>query len=127
MAKVTAEARTDQTVVYLGNRNGIEVLDDPNDSTKKIRQKIPVGPKKRCTEIVFPADRKLVEAVTEITDPHRGIWQAHSDDESPAWVAAAGPLAAGITMVLAEHWPGLEVRDPEPAGSPAPSDTGQEG
>jgi hypothetical protein len=112
MAKETAEA-DDLTVVRLGNRAAIEVLPDPDDDTKKVRTKIR-GPKKNYTELVLPAHITLMEAAQQITDPNRGIWQAHSDDKAPAWVAGSGPLAAALTQLLGAHY-GVEVREFDPA------------
>ncbi len=100
-----------RTIVYLGNRNGIEVLPDPDkDDGSTIRQKIAAGPKKRCTTIVLAPGITLLEAAVQITDTARGVWQAHSDDDKPAWVASTDPALA---QLLAAQY-GCEVRDPEP-------------
>lgn len=122
MAKASAVA-DDPTVVYLGNRDAIEVLRDPDDDTKVVRSKID-GPKKNCTTILLGTDERgkpltLMQAAQQITDPTSGVWQAHSDAEKPAWVAVSGPLAAPLSQLLGAHW-GIEVREPEPA-------TGSEG
>lgn len=100
-----------RTVVYLGNRNGIEVLPDPTkDDGSTIRQKISRTPKKRATKVVLARGISLLEAAVQITDPHRGVWRSHSDDEKPAWVASTDPALA---QLLAAQY-GCEVRDPDP-------------
>ncbi|MER5608346.1 hypothetical protein AB0F93_00120 [Micromonospora tulbaghiae] len=115
MAKDTAE-QLDRTVVYLGNRNGVEVVEDPDadapadgEAPKMIRQPIG-GPKKKCTTVVLPPGTPLLEAATLITDPARGVWRSHSDDPAPAWVASTDPELA--RLLGAQY--GCEVRDPEP-------------
>jgi hypothetical protein len=113
----TADAPEEQgrTIVYLGNRAGIEVLPDPNsDDGTTIRTPIQDGPTKRCTKVVIARGATLMEAAVHITDPARGVWQAHSDDPAPAWVSAEGPNAAALAQLLAAHYGGIEVRDPEP-------------
>lgn len=108
-----------RTVVYLGNRDAIEVLADPDDdhetaaaeerAIRRIRQPLPAG--KRCTTVVLAAGLPLLQAAHDITHPERGVWQAHSDADKPAWVASTDPALA---QILAAHW-GCELRDPEPA------------
>lgn len=121
MAKATAEAKEEapapreRTIIYLGNRNGIEVVPDPDkDDGTTIRKPIETGPKKRCTKIVLAPDATLIEAITSITDTARGVWQAHSDDPAPVWVAGSGPLAETLVPFLSAQYGGIEVRDPEP-------------
>ncbi len=116
MARSTAED-TDRTVVWLGNRNAVEVVDDPDadppaegQEPRKIRRKIAGAPKKNCTRVVVAEGATLMEAAVHITDPARGVWQAHSDAPAPAWVASTDPALAGL---LASHW-GCELRDPDP-------------
>jgi len=116
MAKASAAA-DDRTVVYLGNRDAIEILRDPDDDTKVVRSKID-GPKKNCTTIVLGTDGDgkpltLMQAAQQITDSTSGIWQAHSDAAKPAWVAVSGPLAPELSQLLGAHW-GIEIREPEP-------------
>jgi hypothetical protein len=114
----TADAPEEQarTIVYLGNRNGIEVVPDPDadDDTTVVRRKIEGGSKKRCTTVVLAPGITLMEAAVQITDTARGVWQAHSDDQAPAWVAVDGPQADALAQLLAAHYGGIEVRDPEP-------------
>ena len=106
-----------RTVVYLGNRKSIEVVDDPGDvraaadegrEPAKIRRALPR--KKNCTTVTLPAGLTLLEAVNDITHPQRGVWQAHSDADAPAWVASTDPALA---QFLAAHWR-CELRDPDP-------------
>lgn len=115
MAKDTSAGATTgapaRTIVYLGNRNGIEVLPDPDKSDgSTIRQKISKTAKKRCTTVVLAPGTTLLEAAVQITDPARGVWRSHSDDPAPAWVASTDPALA---QLLAAQY-GCEVRDPEP-------------
>ncbi len=106
MAKETAEqTEPERTVVYLGNRKPISVIEG---------ERVPGTPGKRCTTVSLRPDATLLEAVQEIVSP-QGVWQAHSDAEAPAWVAAQGPLAEPLTQLLASHYR-CEVREPEPAG-----------
>lgn len=112
MPKSAAEEAPDQTVVYLGNRNAIEILPDPDDpENPERRTRTPIKtPKKSITEITPPTGLRLLEIATLITDPHRGVWQAHSDDDAPAWVASTDPALASV---LSEHWGGIEIREPD--------------
>lgn len=124
MAKEASKARSatadapeepGRTIVYLGNRNGIEVLPDPDkDDGTTIRKQIAEGPKKRCTTIVLAPGTSLMEAAVQITDPARGVWQAHSDDDAPAWVAVDGAHSPMLEQILSQHFGGIEIRDPEP-------------
>lgn len=124
MAKTTAKETAAEdapqqeqarTTVYLGNRNGIEVLPDPDsDDGATVRRQIQGGSKKRCTTIVLAPGVTLMEAAVQITDPGRGVWQAHSDDDAPAWVAVDGPQAEALASLLSAHYGGIEVRDPDP-------------
>lgn len=125
---------SDYTVVYLGNRKAVEVLDDPNDlaaataedrAPAKIRAELPG---KRATTVVIPAGTSLMDAAREITHSTAGVWQAHSDADSPAWVASTNPELAKL---LSTHW-GCELRDPAPepvagddAVEPAPAKKGR--
>jgi hypothetical protein len=113
----TAEAPAeDRTVVYLGNRNAIESVEDPNDveaagqeerSVNRMRTPLPG---KRCTTVILAPGTKIMDAAYEITHATRGVWQAHSDADAPAWVASTDPALA---QLLAAHW-GCELREPEP-------------
>src|SRR2546430_12005761 len=115
-----AEDNAEPTVVYLGNRNAVEVLDDKDDllaaadegrAPARIRQALPG---KRCTTVSVPAGLSLMEAAYDITHSTRGVWPAHSDDAAPTWVASTDPVLA---QLLAAHW-GCELRDPEPQAEP---------
>ena len=106
-----------RVVVYLGNRKAVEVVDDPDDlqtaaadgrTPNRVRRALPRG--KRCTTIVVAPDLSLFEAVSDITNPARGVWQAHSDADAPAWVASTDPELA---QFLAAHWK-CELREPDP-------------
>lgn len=107
----------ERTVVYLGNRKAIEVLDDPDDleaaaaegrAVNRIRRPMPRA--KRCTTIILAPGLSLVDAMAEITNPTRGVWQAHSNADAPAWVASTNPALASF---LAAHWQ-CELRDQDP-------------
>lgn len=117
MAKATtgaaAEEAPDQTVVYLGNRNGIQIIEDPDhpgDPSKATREPIPNAPTKNLTGIVLAPGLSLLEAAVQITHQSQGVWQAHSDDDRPAWVASTD---AGLARVLSDHWGGIEIREPD--------------
>ncbi len=113
----TDEGTDARTVVYLGNRKAVEIVNDPDDvataaaegrDPQRIRRAMPLG--KRCTTVVLARGLSLLEAVNDITHAQRGVWQAHSDAEAPAWVASTDPALA---QFLAAHWK-CELRDPEP-------------
>lgn len=129
-AAAAAEPEAPRAIVYLGNRNVIEVLADPDDAEAALAENRPVktdrvphtdGPKKRCTTVIIPADWTLLDAVNNLTHPTRGTWQQHSDDETPAWVASTWPE---LSTLLSAQWGGIEIREPDPApvGEP-PADT----
>lgn len=99
-------ADPDRTVVYLGNRDAVEVLTDDDGNTE--RRALPKG--KRCTTVVLAPDLSLMQAAYDLTHPGRGVWQAHSNADAPAWVASTDPALARL---LADHWR-CELRDPEP-------------
>jgi hypothetical protein len=108
---------TPATTVYLGNRAAVEERADPDDTEEAAAdQGRPLNrvrvalPGKRCTTISIPADMGLLDAAYSITHPQRGVWAAHSDKDSPAWVASTNPALADL---LAAHWQ-CEKRDPEP-------------
>lgn len=109
----------ERTVVYLGNRDAIEVLTDDDGTTE--RRALPEG--KRCTTIVLAPDLPLMDAAYDITHSSRGVWNAHSDADAPAWVASTDPALASL---LASHW-GIELRDPEPATDQPTTDDDGEG
>jgi hypothetical protein len=100
-----AEPDTESTVVYLGNRKAVEMVNGERNALTG----------KRCTTVVIPAGTSLMEALQAITSP-QGVWAAHSDDVAPAWVASAGPLAGPIVQLLSAQYPGVEVREPEQEG-----------
>lgn len=109
MGKDTAKEATQQTVVYLGNRNAIQILENPDDPSH--HQRWPVdGPIKNLTAVTLAPGLSMLQAALQITDPGRGIWQAHSDDPAPAWVASTDP---GLARVLSDHWGGIEIREPD--------------
>lgn len=96
-------AEQPQTVVYLGNRKTVTVVEG---------ERVPHAGK-RCTTVVFPADITLMDAFRDVTSP-QGVWANHSDAPAPAWVAASGPLAEPLIQLLSAQYPGVEVREPEP-------------
>jgi hypothetical protein len=101
-------AEEPRTIVYLGNRKAISITPDGDRVAY---------PGKQCTRVVLRPDASLMEAAQEITSAN-GLWASHSDADSPAWVAAEGPLADGLVALLAAHYK-AEIRDvehPEPAG-----------
>jgi hypothetical protein len=106
----TAEETPDQTVVYLGNRNAIQIIENPDDPSDFTREAIKGAPKKNMTAVTLAPGLSLLQAAVQITDPARGVWQAHSDDEAPAWVASTD---AGLARVLSDHWGGIEIREPD--------------
>lgn len=136
----SALTRTDETndstdpyagrvVVYLGNRQAVEVLEDPDDiaaaeqenrAPNKLRRALPG---KRCTTILLAPDTPLMQAAYEITHLTQGVWQAHSDADTPAWVASSSPALAAL---LGEHYR-CEVREPDPTDGAATTDEGGEG
>jgi hypothetical protein len=100
-----AVEETAVTVVYLGNRHAVETIRD-EDGTPQRRV---MSPAKRCTTVVLPAGTTLFDAAHDIVHS-RGVWQAHSDADKPAWVASTDP---DLAKLLASHW-GTELRDPDP-------------
>lgn len=109
------ETDAEPTIVWLGNRDAIEVLTDPA-SGEKVRMPID-GPRKNCTRMHLAPHLKLLEMAYDITHAERGMWQAHSDG-APAWVASTNPALAAV---LAEHY-GCEVREPDPDHVPSGDD-----
>jgi hypothetical protein len=110
MAQTDTEATAaDRTVVYLGNRNTVVVQPDGEREPY---------PGKRCTTIRLRADASLLDAITEIA----AAWRHMSDDDAPAWVAADGPLADTVVSLLEAQYPGIEVREPDPADENLPPD-----
>lgn len=97
----------EEVIVYLGNRDAIEILEDPETGDKK-RVALPAG--KRCTTVHLVPGMSLMDAARDLTHPEGGVWQGHSDAEAPAWVASTNPVLA---QLLANHW-GCELREPEP-------------
>jgi hypothetical protein len=114
------------TVVYLGNREALEVVDDPADldaaaaegrSANKVRSPIPG---KQCTTIRIPAGVSLAQAFTDITSPG-GVWAAHSNAAGPAWVATDNEA---LSYLLSAHYK-CERREPDPTHQPS-TETGGE-
>lgn len=97
----------DRTVVYLGNRAAVEVVETDNGDRE--RRELPKG--KRCTTVLLAPGLGLMEAAYELTHVTRGVWQAHSNADAPAWVASTDPALASL---LASHWK-CELREPQPA------------
>ena len=114
MAKATtADGAPDQTVVYLGNRNAVQSVehpDHPGDPSKATREPLTGAPRKNITAITLAPGLPLLEAAVQITHPVQGVWQAHSDDDRPAWVASTD---SGLARVLSDHWGGIEIRTPD--------------
>lgn len=108
------QAASERTIVYLGNRDAVEVITDEDGHTE--RRAMPKG--KRCTTVALAPGLSLMEAAYDITHASRGVWNAHSDAAAPAWVASTDPALASL---LASHWK-CELRDPEPADQPATDD-----
>lgn len=98
----------ERTVVYLGNRDAIQILDGE-------RAPIVGAPRKNCTFIRVAPDTALLDAAAEIT---RDLWPAHSDAATPAWVASNDPA---LTQLLADHWD-CEIREIEPDHVPSGAD-----
>ncbi len=113
------------TVVYLGNRKAVEVIEDPDDAATAAQEgRAPARSRrplrgKLCTVVRIPAGTPFMETVTDIVSA-RGLWPAHSDAEAPAWVASSDSVLA---QFLARHW-GCELRDPDPdQATNVPADT----
>jgi hypothetical protein len=128
-AAMDEEIKRGGVIVCLGNRAGIELVADPNDSEEtaaaegRAIRKVPnhLGDGKRCTTVVIPADNGIAAGFVDITSP-TGIWSAHSADPAPAWVASTNPVMASL---LAQHY-GCEQREYEPdhePSAPAAADT----
>ncbi len=124
-------------VVYRGNRDAVETVDDPNDTAAADEGRAPARlrtpiPGKQCTTVRIPerdGGVTLAEAFVDITAPG-GVWATHSDGR-PAWVATD---PEGLSWLLASHY-GCERREPDPdhqpststeAGAEAGSGTGEE-
>lgn len=117
MAKATD--KTDEqpkTRVWLGNRSAIEIVDDAKAAAKmtadeiaehgirKTRRRIPVA--KAATFIAVEPGLKLFDQIRDITK----LWPNVSDADAPAWIASTDSRLAEL---LAEHYGGIEVREPE--------------
>jgi hypothetical protein len=101
-------------VVYLGNRDAVERPEDPDDVDAAAaegravnRLRIPHAGK-LCTKVVVPAGVPLMQSAYDLTHV-RGVWQAHSEADAPAWVASTDQALA---QLLASHW-GCELREVE--------------
>ncbi len=112
----------------------MEALEDRADGDAAGREERAVNrirtplPGKRCTTVTLAPGTRIMDAAYEITHVTRGVWQAHSDADAPAWVASTDPALA---QLLAAHY-GCELRDPEPDAGPVvepvqPADAGEEG
>lgn len=131
-ATADAPPRNDEerVIVYLGNRKAVEATEDPDDVEAAAREERAVNrlrtelPGKRCTTVILAPGTRIMDAAYEITHATRGVWQAHSDADAPAWVASTDPALA---QLLASHY-GCELRDPEPdTGVAEPAEAGEEG
>lgn len=91
-------------VVYLGNRNAVDNLEDP-ETGERVRTPMPG---KLRTTVALPAEWTLMQCAQEITGGN-GVWAKHSDDPAPAWVASTDPQLA---QLLATNY-GCELRDVE--------------
>lgn len=99
-------------VVYLGNHQPVQNtlrLDGsgkpdlaPNGAEQYDR--VPLDGK-QCTRAIQPDDMPAAEFIAELTLPGR-VWSAHSDADTPAWVACDDP---DIAARLAAYW-GCEIR-----------------
>lgn len=122
-------AAEERTIVYLGNRKAVEVVEDPDDMHAATQEERAVNrlrnplPGKRCTTVVLAPGLGLMDAAYQLTHTTQGVWPAHSDADAPAWVASTDPALA---QLLASHW-NCELRDPEPDTGEAPADTAEEG
>lgn len=90
-------------IVILGNPQPVHATErDENDQPNRV----PVpsdayeGDESQTVVGPFPEGTGLVEALTAVADPGRGVWDAHSDGP-PSWVASDVPLLA---EALAEHY-----------------------
>jgi acyl transferase domain-containing protein len=106
MRNTTADEPT-PVVVYLGNRNAVDQVDDPDQPGERLR--LPLKGK-LCTTVRIPAGTPLMEAAQQIVAPGTGVWQAHSDAPAPAWVASTDQA---LGELLAAHWR-CELREPAP-------------
>lgn len=95
------------TVIYLGNRDAIEVVPalGPDGEPARERRQLPG---KRVTIVKPPPDLTFRELLHDLTHPD-GIWAAHSDAEAPAWVACTD---AALGARLAAFY-GCELREVE--------------
>jgi hypothetical protein len=125
-----ADTEREPTYVRLGNREPIEILEDPDDdldaaiaenrAVRKVRAPIGEAGAKTYSEFTPAAGETLAESFGNLTNA-RGGWAAHSNMEAPAWVASTDPMLA---QLLAAHWR-CELRewDPDHAPSDTPADT----
>src|SRR3954469_17217275 len=95
---------TAERVVYLGNPNAIQTIEDPATG-QRIREPLPEGTQ---TKVVIPGDWPLMQAAAEITAGN-SLWSAHPDHPAPTWVASDD---SQLAQVLASHW-GCELREPD--------------
>ncbi|GLY08261.1 hypothetical protein [Actinoplanes sp. NBRC 101535] len=102
--------------VWLGNRQAVEEVTDherlaamtdtelAQQGEPKVRRAIPM--KKACTFLNIPGGTPLLEGVGTVVK----AWPHMSDASAPAWVASTSGAYASL---LAEHFGGVEVREPE--------------
>lgn len=111
------QSEGDGIVVWLGNRQAIEVIPHPDEQVRAAAaadaQPIPTIrralPGNLCTTFHAAPDLGVFGVARDITTAG-GVWSSHSDDDAPAWVASTNPLVA---QILADHY-GCELRDPNP-------------
>ncbi len=128
-AAPAAEAAEDvpRTVVWLGNRAAV---DDTIDERKLARMspeqiekhgvprnRVPIPVRKACTRVVIAPGAGLLEAADDV----RKLWPRVSDAEAPAWVASTDRRLAEL---VADHYGGIEVREPEAESVDSPTGFG---
>lgn len=114
--KAAAAAEQPQIRVWLGNRAAIELVEDTDaragmsaeeireQGVPKTRRPIPVS--KTATFLALEPGLALFDRIRDITR----LWPHMSDAAAPAWVASTDRRTAEL---LAEHYGGIEVREPE--------------
>lgn len=87
--------------------DGSEWWPETNGNGSHVHNRVPL-PGKQCTELRPPDDLTYAEIIHDLTHAD-GIWRAHSDAETPAWVASTDPKLADLLGALFD----CEVRDVE--------------
>ena len=88
----------------LAEEHGVDLSDKPNADTVAARLaaltlRRPLD-EPRVTTIQIPPDRPLIEALFEITQPGRGVWDNHSAGP-PTWVESDDPA---LEEMLSRHY-----------------------